>query len=323
MIRSIFRRLLIIPPALFAVHFLGFAYAHIVRPLRAARNPFLASVADPQPLWPTYLNYLKSAFSEHLGAMPPTGPGGPATIAEALARTALASLGLMGIALLVSVILGIILGLNAAKNQPPIIARWLTTVSTAGLAMPTFFIGALFFSAWFMYAKWSPPGSVLPVPLMGFGWDAHLVVPVVVLMFRPMVQIAQLTAGMLVEEFNQQYVVAARSLGHTWRRVRWKDALANIFAPVILVIAGSVRLLVGELIVVEWLFEWPGLGSLLAQTLIPSGLAYNTGRSADSVLFLNPPVVAAVLLMFAALFLLTDLLASIFSQAFDPRLREG
>ena len=81
------------------------------------------------------------------------------------------------------------------------------------------------------------------------------------------------------------------------------------------------RILVGELIVVEWLFNWPGLGNLLAHTLIPTGTAFTRGL-ADRSLFLDPPVVAAVLTVFAALFIMTDQTASILVRVFDPRLRE-
>lgn len=322
--RSLWKRILMIPAMLLLAHFAGFAYAHLVRPLRAARNPFLASTPEQTPLWPTYRLYLEQALRGDLGAMPDAGSSYPETIGAALLQAGLASIGLIAIALLLSAALGIAAGVLAARAQPPTIARWLTTLSTAGLAMPTFFIGALFFSAWFLYAKWTPPGTALPIPLLGFGWDAHLVMPVLVMAIRPTVQLAQLTAGMLVEEFSQQYVVAARSFGHTWRQIRLRDALRNIYAPVVLTIAGSLRLLVGELIVVEWLFEWPGIGRLLAETLVPSGLAFSRGGgSAESALFLSPPVVAGVLVLFAGLFLLADLAASIAAQVADPRLREA
>jgi ABC-type dipeptide/oligopeptide/nickel transport system permease component len=148
--------------------------------------------------------------------------------------------------------------------------------------------------------------------------------PVLVLSIRPTVQLALLTAGLLVEEFNQQYVTAARSLGHTWRQIRLKVAFRNVYAPIILTVAGSLRLLVGELIVVEWLFDWPGIGRLLAETLIPSGQAFNQGGgSTETGLFLAPAVVAAILVVFAALFMLTDMVVSLLAQASDPRLRES
>lgn len=320
----IIRRFLLLPPALLLIHFIGFAYAHLVRPLRAAANPFLAAGGDPEPLWPAYRAYLAGVLDGGgLGAMPEAHFNVAATIGAAIAQTAVASLGLLGLSLLLSTLLGVFLGVVAARTEPPSIRRWLTAVSTGGLAMPTFFVGAMFFSVWFLYAKLTPPGTALPIPLLGFGWDSHLVAPVLVLSIRPTVQLAQLTAGMLVEEFNHQYVTAARSLGHTWRQIRLKDAFRNVYAPILLTIAGSLRMLVGELIVVEWLFDWPGIGRLLAETLIPSGVAFNQGGgSTESSLFLAPAVVAAVLVVFAALFMLTDLAVSLLAQASDPRLRE-
>ncbi len=322
MARYILRRLAIIPPALMLVHFLGFTYAHLVRPLRAQFNPFLAAVTKPTPLLPTYWEYLKQVFRLDFGISPGTGlSGADETIIQAVSRAGTASLGLLALALILSVIVGVFLGTRAARSQTPIVSRWLTTISTVGLATPTFFLGSLYFAGWFLYVIWIGEGT-LPLPINGFGWDLHLVVPTLVLMARPTVQIAQVTAGLLVNELNKQYVVAARSVGHTWRAVRNRYAMRNIVAAVIVTISGSVRLLVGELIVVEWLFNWPGLGSLMAQTLIPPRVASMSG-SAETPLFLNPPVVAALVVIFAALFLLTDLTASILARHFDPRLREG
>ena len=94
--------------------------------------------------------------------------------------------------------------------------------------------------------------------------------------------------------------------------------MRNTLAAIILSIAGSFRLLVGELVVVEWLFSWPGLGKLLASTLVPSLVSTNLGTSA---LFLDPPTVAAAITIIGALFLIVDLLASTLVRIIDPRLR--
>jgi ABC-type dipeptide/oligopeptide/nickel transport system permease component len=77
-------------------------------------------------------------------------------------------------------------------------------------------------------------------------------------------------------------------------------------------------MLVGELVVVEWLFNWPGLGRMLASTLVPGKLSTNLGASG---LFLDPPTVAIIIAIIALLFLLTDLLASVLVRIVDPRLR--
>jgi ABC-type dipeptide/oligopeptide/nickel transport system permease component len=93
--------------------------------------------------------------------------------------------------------------------------------------------------------------------------------------------------------------------------------LRNVVAPVILTIAGLQRFLVGELIMIEWLFRWPGLGRILGWTLVPAQLTSSRG----SPLFLNPPVMATVLTLIAALFLLTDFFAAVSVRYLDPRLR--
>jgi peptide/nickel transport system permease protein len=321
MIRLILRRLVIIPPALLLINFLGYAYAHLVKPLRAFRNPYVAVTIESEPLLGSYWAYLQDVLNSDLKTIPdPWRTYGELPMGQVILEAALASLGLLAIALVLSVIIGILLGFRAARSEPPSVARWLTSLSTAGLAMPTFFIGGLFFAFWFLYVLWGGWGTI-PLPISGFGWDSHLVVPVLVLMTRPIVQIAQVTAGLLSDEFGKQYIVSARSYGQTWGVIRRRDALRNILVPVVMTIAGSVRILVGELIVVEWLFIWPGLGNLLAQTLIPTGVAFTRGVVERS-LFLDPLVVAAVLTVFAALFLLTDLVATILARVFDPRLRE-
>jgi ABC-type dipeptide/oligopeptide/nickel transport system permease component len=158
-------------------------------------------------------------------------------------------------------------------------------------------------------------------PLYGYGWDKHLIMPVVALMTRPIVQIAKFTSSMLTEELSKQYVVVHRSTGHTWRDVRWRLSLKNVTAGVILTIARSVRFLIVEVIVVEWLFGWPGLGRLFAQALVPSSTISMAGVPTGAQLFLNPEIIAALLMSMVGIFMLTDLFASFFAQNSDPRLR--
>jgi len=146
-----------------------------------------------------------------------------------------------------------------------------------------------------------------------------MVLPVLALCVRPTVQMARITSGLIVEELRKEYVVAARSLGHTWRAARGRLVLHNIRSGVILTITASIRLLVGELILVEWLFQWPGLGRLLGWTLIPPLPSSGSGGP----LFLNPPVFAAVVTVIAAIFLVTDFLAALLARLADPRLREA
>ena len=314
MIRYILRRLLIIPPALLIIHFLGFAYAHIARPIRAARTPYVRELVDPTPVWQAYVQHIQNIFSGNLGLM----PGGQGAFGEALLRTTMASLGLLALALVVSVLLGIFLGSRAVRTNPPRIPRWLSLFTSFGLAIPSFYLGSLCIIAMVFYILWRGPGSEAPLPTDGFGWDKHLVFPVIALALHPTVIIAQVVAESFSSEMRKRYVVAARSFGHTWSNIRWHQVLSNVLATIILTIASSFRLLVGELIVVEWLFNWPGLGKLLASALVPGTLSSSLG---STLLFLNPPVVAAVVTIIAAMFLIADLIASVLVRVIDPRLR--
>ena len=320
MAKFILQRLLIIPLLLLLVNFLGFAYAHYARPIRAARTPYVQA-EEAGPLIPAYTDYFRTLINLDFGleiATPDNARSNtPATLGDTLAKATIASLGLLGISLFISIVLGLYLGFKATKNDPPDSSRWLTISSTIGLAMPSFYIGSLLIIGLVFFIIWRGPDQPMPLPLSGFGWDLHLVLPVVALMARPTFQLAQVTAGVLSAELGKQYVIAGRSMGRTWRSIRLHFALKNVIAPVILTIAGLQRFLVGELIMIEWLFRWPGLGRILGWTLVPAQFTSSRG----SPLFLNAAVMATVLTLIAALFLFTDLVAAIAVRYLDPRLR--
>ncbi len=317
MLRFILRRLAILPVALVLIHFLGFSYAYIARPIRAANTPYLRQqVGNQAPLLVSYYQYLQDILHGALARPINQGPqisSYSATLGQALAG----SLGLIGITLALSILFGLAFGFLAVRNQPPTVRGWMSFISTIGLSMPSFYIGSLSILVIVFVLVLRGPNSESLIPIRGFGWDNHLILPVLALMLRPTVQIAQVTANMLVGELEKQYIVAARSFGHTWHDIRWRQALRNALAPIILSIAGSFRLLFGELIVVEWLFNWRGLGNLLAATLVPNTLSTNLGANA---LFLNPPTVAGVITLIGVLFLIADLLASVIVRSIDPRL---
>ncbi len=306
-----FRRVLIIPLALLVANFVGYAYAHLARAAQAERNPYLTRVATG-PLPEAYGRYLANTAHLDFGQL-----SNQVAVADALLTAGKASLGLLALALILSVVTGLLLGLAATRVSPPGVAGWLNAVSTVGLAMPSFYLGSLLMLASVYYVLWGP-GMTPPIPVQGFGWDRHLIFPLLALTLRPAVQIARVTASLLSEQLREQYVLAARSFGHSWRSIRWKLALRNIYAAVALTIAGSFRLLMGELIIVEWLFNWPGLGRLFAITLIPSLSSSAFGTVAPG--YLDPPLVAAILTVSTGIFIASDVVASLLARLFDPRL---
>ncbi len=318
MMRNLINRLVVFLPALWLVNALGFAYAHYGRWLQLSRNPMFTTLSGPEAVLPLYWEYFRALLAGDLGDM----PGVQAlSIREMLTTAAVNSLGLLALVFVLSLVIGLTLGLSAASSNPPRVRTWMIPISTVSMAMPSFYIGAVLITTSVYYILFTPgTQGKLPVPIRGFGWDLHLVFPTMALVVRPAMQIAQTTATLLVGQFREQYVSAARSLGHTWRLIRWKTALRNILSPVILTMAGSLRLLVGELILVEWLFGWPGLGRMLAGSLVPPNIA-SIARATLPETFLNPTLIAALLTILAAFFLLIDLVASFFTRLADPRLR--
>lgn len=316
MVRFILQRLLIIPLALILLVVLAYGYAHVVQWDYASRYPQLYYQLKvirqrPESFTEAFPPYAQGLLKGDLGKL-----RNGEDIAAVLGQAAGASLGLLTLALAISIPAGVGLGILATHGQRQHPARWMTLLATTGLAMPSFYIGSLLILGSVAYALWSRDGKGLPFPLAGFGWDRHLVLPTLALTVRPLVQIAQVTATTLTGELGKRYVVAARSFGHSWRRIKRRLALRNVLAPVVLTIAGSLRTLVADLILVEWLFYWPGLGRFLALALIPSSRT----NMATSPYLLEPPFVAALLTSVALLFLLTDFLAATLVRVFDPRL---
>lgn len=316
MAQFILRRLIVIPLALALVHFAGFAFAHVTEQLQQSQTVFGSGREGFTPVWPEYSAYLRGVLKGDFGNMP-VGIDEP--VAASVWKASRASMGLLGLTFAVSLLAGLGLGLASVRVDPPRYAPWLSAVSTFGLALPSFYIGALFVSG-LIYASLTT-GSDPVLPVSGYGWDLHLLLPMVALSIRPAVQVAQVTGSLLAGELGKRYVVAARSFGLTWEVIRRDKALRNVLAPIFIAIAGAFRVLVAELVLVEWFFDWPGIGRLLALTLVPPRLSGLGGMLYTSAYFLYPPLVAALLVVFALLFLLADLLASSLARLVDPRLR--
>lgn len=317
--RYFLQRLLLIPILVIIVHFAGFAYANLSLQIQKAQNPFgSASVDDKPQIFSLYGDYASLVFQGDFGSMP-TKDHTP--LLQAVTLALFRSLGLLGLAFILSTLFGFFIGMAAVRSEPPGIAGWLPALASIGMAVPSFFVGGLLVVLFLAVALKSGPYNPPLIPLVGFGWDAHLILPVLALSIRPAAQVAQATAGLLVAEMDKQYIVTARAVGHSWRVVQWKHAFRNILAPVILNVASSLRTSLGELILVEWLFAWPGLGRLLAQALVPPRLASTSGLQDVQAIFLNPPLVGALLAVFTLLFLIIDTTATLSARRVDPRLQ--
>lgn len=306
--RFLLKRLLIALLAVASASLIGFGYAHLAR--TGVGNPLFAGSRVAEPLLPAYAAWLRALFG---GEAVQTVTYGN-QFAGTVARAAVASLALLLPALLLSLLMGVLLGLAGVRRSPPGVRGWLLAVSTLGQATPSFFAGSLAIAGLLALIIWGPFDRVL-LPVQGYGLDAHLILPALVLAVRPTAYMAQVVASLAAGELGRPYVRTAVAKGLTWEQATRRHALRNIQAPLAQTTARTLRTLVAELILVEWLFGWPGLGALLAGTLIPNRMLSSGVEAA----FLDPPLVATIVTLLALFFVAMDTLAAILTRWLDPR----
>ncbi|HXQ34838.1 MAG TPA: ABC transporter permease [Anaerolineales bacterium] len=308
MIGFVLRRLLAFPMIIMAANFIGYAFAFYFEPVVSSSNPYASGNISLPPLLPEYFGYVSRFSQFDFGE---TYNGEPVQVA--IVRLGLVSLGLVGIALALSIVLGVVLGRLAVKRDSMKVSSWLTLLSTVGLASPGFYIAILLITFFLLLTIYGP-GNDLLIPFQGFGWDAHLILPVLVLMVQPTVKIAQVTGSTLTDELQKPYVKAGISLGLSFRSMKDRFAFRNVVAPILQAIASSARLMVAELIIIERLFNWPGIGRFIGNVLEPNAGFF------DAVV-LTPPTMAALLAALVMMFLAIDFFTIFIARLVDPRLR--
>ena len=315
MSRFLLRRLLLLPVILVALNMAGFAYAKLAMQIQQAQNPWGRREEASLSLLQSYLNYAEGILHFDLGVMP---AGTDTSVAEFVAKGIPPSLGLLAGAFLVSLLIGLPLGRAAVQVDPPRTRTWLTILSTIGLAMPGFYIATLLVSLVLIQSSGVDAKPLLPVA--GYGWDLHLILPLIALAVRPTVQIARVAGGLLSEELGKRYVTSERGFGYTWRMIVRDKAMKNTLAALFLAISSAFRLSIADLVLVEYLFSWPGIGRMLARTLVPPRTVGVDGLIDMTIYFLFPPMMAALLTIFGFLFYLFDTTATAMARHVDPRL---
>jgi ABC-type dipeptide/oligopeptide/nickel transport system permease component/Zn-dependent M28 family amino/carboxypeptidase len=224
----------------------------------------------------------------------------PGLVLNLLGRSA----ALLLVALGIATALGIPLGMAAALSRRLRTAPLVLLLSILGVSTPSFLLAMLF---WVINTRaYRTLGlQSAPLPPLGFGWDAHLVMPALVLATRPLAQIVQVTYVSLSNVLGEDYIRTAQAKGLAGRTVITRHALRNILIPIVTTLGTSLRFSLASLPVVEIFFVWPGAGRALLQ-------AIELGHA---------PLVTDLIVSLGFLFLLINLALDIIYQIVDPRLR--
>lgn len=251
-----------------------------------------------------YFLWLGGIFTGDFGTS--TSTGGP--VADLLGEPLANSLVLMALAAAVSIPLGIGLGVYAAWRRGSAADRTITWITLILAAMPEFVIGialiTLFATSVFQVlpaVTMSPPGKHV------WEYPSQLVLPTLTLALVVSPYVARMTRATMIETLDSGYVEMARLKGVPERQVVFKHALPHAIGPIAQVVAIQLAWLAGGIVVVEYLFRYPGLGVALI----------------DAVNYRDVQVVQAVSLLIAAVYVVVNLIADVVSILANPKLRKN
>jgi peptide/nickel transport system permease protein len=230
-------------------------------------------------------------------------------------------------AFLFAALIGVPLGVLAALFKDSWIDQLSRFVALVGIAFPSFWTGIVLILIFFFYLDWLPSGRRVEVSTM-FGYKPitnlmlvdsvltgdwgllqealkHLILPAVTLGLGPLARFMRFTRAVMLEEINKQYVLTAHSKGLHRRTVVRRHVLRNAFIPIVTVMGLSLGYMLGGSVLVETIFNWPGMGQY----------------AFDAVFNLDYPSIVGVTLLTTICVLMTNLIVDLIYAYIDPRVR--
>ncbi|MGE0432030.1 MAG: ABC transporter permease [Planctomycetota bacterium] len=342
MLSYIIKRVLLLPPVLIGVSLLAFLCLATI-PGDPATH-LAGKYQDPatierlrkefgldQPLPVQYLRFLEQiVLHQNLGLNRETGE----PVSRELGRRFMATIELAMAAMLLATLLGIRLGVAAARKPGSGASAGALAVAYGGISIPIFWLAIVVVGVLSAWLQWFPTsgryewaaatpdtfnqtsivtGLYLVDTLLAGDARAffrvlhHLALPAAVLATIPLAIIVRLTRASMIEELNQDYVRTARAKGLTDREVVRQHALPNAAIPILTTTGAQFGYLLSGAVLTETVFSWPGLGSYV----VDASLAQNT-----------PALMGGILLM-SVVFVLVNLATDVAYAVIDPRVRLG
>lgn len=260
----------------------------------AAVDAFRKAWGLDAPVWVQYARYVLAIVHGDLGQSMRDGRAAISVVAERIPVTLM----LTGPALALNLLLGIPAGIYAALRRGSLADRLVMAVAVAGFTVPSFVLGLVLVLAFAVELPWFPSG--------GAGTLRQLVLPVVTLGLGGAAVLARFTRSAMLEVLGQSYIRTASAKGVPWRGVVNGHALPNAAIPVLTIVGFMVGNLIAGTVLVESVFSWPGVGSLLVVSVMSRDLA----------------VVQCILLVVAAAMIVTNVAVDLLYGVLDPRLRD-
>lgn len=314
MFQYIVRRLLIAIPVFFGVTIFNFFIINLApgNPVDMFINPSLseadlaikkAQLGLNDPIWIQYFRWLGNLLHGDLGFSFSTYEPVTNILGIRFGPTLL----LMGTSLLIAYLIAIPIGILSATRQYSFIDYLTTGVSFLGISIPHFFLGLGAIYVFGLVFHILPTGGMNSLGGPGGFADTfrHLILPALVLGTGIAGNMVRYVRSSMLEVLGQDYLRTARAKGLREFIVTNKHALRNAMVPIITIIGLDIPLLLGGAVITEQIFQWPGMGQLMIQSI--------NSRDYPTLMGLN--IIAAIMVLTANL--LTDIMYSVV----DPRIK--
>jgi len=302
------RRLLGTIPVILGIVFIAFLVLYIIpgNPARTLAGPraspetierIAREMGLDKPLHEKLWGYLKKLMRGDLGSSIVSDK----PVFESIIQKFPYTLKLSFLALFFSILMGLFAGILGAVNRGSLIDRLCTVFSVAGISIPIFLSGLvlLYIFAgkfrWFPTSAFGAKGSIMP-----------MILPAFTLGIRSGAFLARIVRSSLIEVLNQEFIRTARAKGlHSWR-ILTRHALVNALIPIITVVALDFSSFLSGSVIVETIFDLPGLGRF----------------AMDAILKRDYPVIQGVVIFSAFVFVMINLVVDLFYAWINPKIRE-
>ena len=208
-------------------------------------------------------------------------------------------------ALVIAVVLGVPAGVLAARHHDGTTDQALMAGALVGISIPNFLLGLLLILFFSVRLGWFPVAGYSPLEYGWFGTLRSLTLPAFALGVVQSALIARIARSAMLDVLREQFIVAGRAKGLGERAVVYKHALKNAMIPTVTVIGISLAILISGSVIVEQVFNIPGLGRLII----------------SAVLRRDYPVIQGVVICIAGIYMLVNLAVDLSYVVFDPRVR--
>ena len=258
---------------------------------------------DPVPV--RYFKWLGSVLSGDLGTSFVSRQPVINEIGQRLPNTLL----LMGVALIITLLIAIPLGVISALRQYSLFDTGLTALAFAGNSLPVFWFGLLLIMVFSVWLGWFPGSGMTtlgePFSLIDLAW--HMVLPVTMLALVTAAGYMRYMRSSMLDVVSQDYMRTARSKGLNERQIQMRHGLRNAMIPLVTLLAFEIPILFGGALYTETIFAWPGMGRLFYERAVKGDM----------------PMTMALVLIFSALTIIAMFLADVAYTILDPRIQLG